>query len=268
MMRVVASYPVSGMDALAAGDLRTVFPEGLRRSSKYMTPELTADLRNWLVEPDASQTQRTPLILNRDQEQLATTRTETGYRRLKGPAGSGKSAVLAARAAELVDQGEDVLIVTFNVTLRNYLQDLAVRRSPRARRDVTWLNFHEWSRRVCFEADLITEYKRLWREYFERVKDTAPSEHIGFDATFNRELCELLSTALTGSSSSGVKRYDAILVDEAQDFRLEWWRALRLACVPAGEMLLVADATQDVYGTAGAWTENAMAGAGFRVWVL
>jgi len=152
-------YPVSGKDALTAGDLLTVFPEGLRGRSKFMTPELAADLRNWLVEPDVSETQRTPLILSKEQEHLATTRTETGYRRIKGPAGSGKSAVLAARAAELVEAGEEVLIITFNITLRNYLQDLAVRRSPRARRDATWLNFHDWCKRVCFEADLITEYQ-------------------------------------------------------------------------------------------------------------
>ena len=59
-------------------------------------------------------------------------------------------------------------------------------------------------------------------------------------------------------------RYDAILVDEGQDFRPDWWQTLRKALNPVGEMLLVADKTQNVYGTAGAWTEEAMVGAGFR----
>lgn len=61
----------------------------------------------------------------------------------------------------------------------------------------------------------------------------------------------------------GAPRYDAVLIDEGQDYRLTWWNALRLACKEDGEMLLVADRTQDVYGTAEAWTDEAMIGAGF-----
>jgi len=91
-----------------------------------------------------------------------------------------------------------------------------------------------------------------------------PNEHIGFDSTFNQELCDLLAVALTAPGEAGIKLYDAVLVDEGQDFRLEWWDVLRRACAPGGEMLLVADTTQDVYGTAGAWTDQAMLGAGFR----
>ena len=57
--------------------------------------------------------------------------------------------------------------------------------------------------------------------------------------------------------------YDAILVDEGQDYRPSWWQTLRKAVKSNGEMLLVADKTQDIYGNAKAWTEEAMKGAGF-----
>ena len=57
--------------------------------------------------------------------------------------------------------------------------------------------------------------------------------------------------------------YDAILVDEGQDYRPSWWQTLRKAVESNGEMLLVADKTQDIYGTAKTWTEEAMKGAGF-----
>ena len=59
-------------------------------------------------------------------------------------------------------------------------------------------------------------------------------------------------------------RYDAILVDEGQDFRPSWWQTLRLALKADGEMILVADKTQNIYATAAAWTEDTMANAGFR----
>ena len=66
------------------------------------------------------------------------------------------------------------------------------------------------------------------------------------------------------ASRGAMPRYDAILVDEGQDFRPSWWRTLRLALKQGGEMVLVADKTQNIYGTAAAWTEETMANAGFR----
>jgi hypothetical protein len=57
--------------------------------------------------------------------------------------------------------------------------------------------------------------------------------------------------------------YDAVIVDEGQDFKPSWWGLLRKVYKPGGEMLLAADATQDVYGTASSWTDGAMRGAGF-----
>jgi superfamily I DNA/RNA helicase len=70
--------------------------------------------------------------------------------------------------------------------------------------------------------------------------------------------------AQTVSSSPA---YDAILVDEGQDFSPLWWSALRNICKDGGEMLLAADVTLDVFGTATKWTDEAMHGADFRgVW--
>jgi hypothetical protein len=60
-----------------------------------------------------------------------------------------------------------------------------------------------------------------------------------------------------------VEEYDTILVDEGQDYEPEWWNIIRKALKPDGEMLLVADATQDIYGTGKAWTEEAMRNMGF-----
>ena len=42
-----------------------------------------------------------------------------------------------------------------------------------------------------------------------------------------------------------------------------WWSVLRKVRKVDGEMLLVADATQDIYDTAKSWTDDAMKGAGF-----
>jgi len=57
---------------------------------------------------------------------------------------------------------------------------------------------------------------------------------------------------------------NAILVDEGQDFHLTWWNLLRRVCREGGEMLLAADATQDLYRRSCHWTDESMRGAGFE----
>lgn len=65
------------------------------------------------------------------------------------------------------------------------------------------------------------------------------------------------------NGTPGLPTYNAILVDEGQDFDPRWWETLRQALKPDGEMMLVADKTQDIYGTASNWTEAAMRRCGF-----
>lgn len=255
MDRFPAYNPVSGASALANGDIRAVFPEGVRQYSKMMNPAIADDIRYWLVEPDYASTQREPIALDANQRGLVTGRTQSGYRRIRGAAGSGKSLVLAARAAELLNQGKQILVVTFNITLLHYLMDIAVR-WPRergnTRSDITWLNFHAWCKRTCEDAGCEEQYSQLWA-------DDANPKYI-----LDHVLPGLVSHILDNEEGSEVPRYDAVLVDEGQDFMPHWWDVLRKVCKSGGEMLLVADATQDIYETARAWTDEAMTGAGFH----
>lgn len=247
-----AYYPISGRNALQAGDLLRVFPEARRPSSIVMTPELADDFRSWLVEADAAKEQRIPLPLDKKQRRLAEDRTSSGYRRIKGPAGSGKSIVLAARAANLIAQDKSILVVAFNITLLNYLADSAVRNNHSARKKGTWLHFHRWCKRVCEEVGRTDDYAALFKGNDGDEEASVP----------DRQLCQLVGEILDNADEE-VTRYDAILVDEGQDMQPEWWNILRKVLKPGGEMVLVADTTQDVYGRAVLWTEAAMTGAGF-----
>lgn len=259
-------YPLIGRQTLDKADMRYVFSAAnpMRSPSPVMSEPMAADLRNWLVEPDVSARQRRPLpLLNRQQRLLATQRTETGYRKIKGPAGSGKSLVIAARAAQLASEGKDVLVVSFNITMLNYLMDLASRwtAEPRRTRSITWLHFHRWCRRVCvYEADEADAYAALWRG----GSSDGPG---GQDADSHRESVLRLGLAalverVIGDHPGSVTKYDAILVDEGQDFELEWWNCLRRILRPDGEMVLAADRSQDIYAVSRNWTERKMTGSG------
>ncbi|WP_345974131.1 NERD domain-containing protein/DEAD/DEAH box helicase [Sulfurimonas sp. HSL3-7] len=245
--------PLTGVDSVQSGNIKSIFPESVRKYSKFMNDDLAKDLRNWLVEPDFATTQRQSLELDRTQLSFVKSRTESGYRRIKGPAGSGKSLILASRAAELLGEGKEVLVVTFNITLLHYLMDVSVRwpqSGGKTRKDITWLNFHFWCKRVCQENDCEEEYKALW------------SDDKNVNKVLSIDLPNLV-TLILDDPYCVTKKYDAVLVDEGQDFMPGWWNVLRKVCKEDGEMLLVADATQDVYGTANSWTDEAMIGAGF-----
>ena len=245
--------PISGMEEISSGNLPAVFPEVSRRSSALMSEELAKDLRGWLVEPDFSSTQREPLELDRKQLSLAQTRTGTGYRRIKGPAGSGKSLVLCARAARLAKEGQSVLVANFNITLWHYLRDLVVRDLTESRqlRNVQLTHFHLWCKHACYDVGWGHRYDALWK---------AGDSNSRREQILNVDLPLLVEQAI---AQPGTQIYDAILVDEGQDYSPLWWNVLRKVCKPSGEMLLVADATQDIYGKAKSWTDEAMTGAGF-----
>lgn len=254
-------YPISGVEDVASANLQAIFPESKRQTSQWMNSDIADDLRSWLKEPFFSQEQRTALELDARQRELATTRTDTGYRRIKGPAGAGKSVVIAARASSLAAEGKHTLVVSFNITLLNYLRDLAVRDIASRkviRRQIDFLNFHHWCKRVCLDTGHGEEYKRLWAS-------SSDCDEMGPDFILDEGLPALIQQLYREDAGLGaMPRYDAILVDEGQDFHPSWWQTLRLALKEGGEMVLVADKTQNIYATAAAWTEDTMANAGFR----
>lgn len=277
--------PISGAQEIANGDIRSIFPEGERKSSIVMSEAHAADLRGWLAEPDFSSTQRTRLILDDDQRRIAETDPgKTGYRRLKGPAGSGKSLVLAARAARLANNHKSVLVATFNITLWHYLRDLIVRNldSPGSINNIEFTHFHEWCKRLCHEVGWEERYNDLWaplRVLEDRIRSCqlrfrqSPSQQLERELDFARKEYnqlkskilddELPALANEAINQPGARRYDALLLDEAQDYLPHWWSVLRKAHEPNGEVLFVADATQDIYDTARTWTDDVMKGAGF-----
>jgi hypothetical protein len=236
--QAVAVYGGDGIGRAIAKDLNancaTPHPASLSR------------LRRLLIEP-ASADRRAPVKLSADARNIASNPSGARRRRVRGPAGSGKSFGLAARAARLAADHQSVLVLTFNVTLANYLRALVNDRCREIGANptlVTCVNFHAFCQRVVEDA------KQVGMVF-------APSG--------NRPWYEVLVDQARDAMSNGLfRRFDAVLIDEGQDFSLEWWNFLRdQVVVPGGEMLLVADPTQDLYDTK-AWTdEQKMLGAGF-----
>lgn len=253
------SFTVLAGDDLASGEVARGLT-ALRSPDAItgMTPQIAAGLRPYLAEPDISAEKRQVLPLTEAQRRLAKSRTSTGYRRVTGPAGSGKSTVVAARAAELAISGKRVLVVGYNITLWHYLRGLAERHATalggpagrRALRSSTFLHFHEYCKRLCTQADLRDEYRALW---VGRDEDAAPPDE---------ELVELTLRALDVLGPS----YDAVLVDEGQDFTPGYWQVLDRSVRDGGERLFVLDLSQDLYERAEELNEGWMTRSGFGNW--
>lgn len=227
------------LDEIALGDksLRKVLPVAYLSENLRFSYGNALDLRHWLVEPEYSQEQRRPLLQELDARQKAvvTSRTGSRFRKIRGAAGSGKSLVLAARAAALAKEGKSVLLITFNITLISYLRDYVVRvdRDRAVRSNIETWNFHLWCKLLASKVGRLDDYAALWADTDHRsvLETILPREAARW--------CEEMEPN---------ERYDAILVDEGQDFRRDWWITLRSALKPEGEMLLAVDRAQNIYG--------------------
>ena len=240
---------VFGFDAVESEPLLML--TGRRQPTRRVVGDAVVDaLTRCLTEPETTSDQRAPLTLSPAAANIANNPSNAKIRRVRGAAGCGKSLGLAARAARLAADGKDVLVVSFNSTLPHYLRDLAARRCRELGAPLT---------RIAF-THLHAVCKRAADDALLAGVDLATGVLPGTLSPFD----ELIERGIEAYRLGFGPRFDAVLVDEGQDFSLKWWNLLRHSvCRPDGELLLVADPAQDVYGQR-AWTdEQRMLGAGF-----
>lgn len=250
---------ISGIDRLTRERIREVLPVSRFPKSKFPgIDRIVEELKPWMREDTHAKEQRRLPKLDRIQERLASERTPNGYRRIKGAAGSGKSLVLANKAARLANQLEHpVLLTSYNITMMNYLKDLTVRFDPAALKHCVFIHFHGFVTRICDLAGLDRERKLLFDKLFK--EGTAEQTNRANQA----ELVALLSRAREILNASPVSTresvdFGALLLDEGQDFYPEWWSSLRDFITVNGqdEFVMVADYSQDLYGTAFRFEES------------
>src|SRR5262245_35426810 len=142
-----------------------------------------------------------------------------------GPAGSGKTLLAISVAKQLATGGRRTLLTCFNRRLGDHLSE-----SVRGVDSIDVFTFHELCVRMAKEAGIDLP-----------AQDAGPGSPY-----FEHRLPEALAEAAVRLGA----RYDAIVVDEGQDFRAWWWPALlSLHADPDGGPLYVfADDNQNLYG--------------------
>jgi len=147
---------------------------------------------------------------------------------VEGVAGSGKTKLAMIRARRFADEGKDVLFVCYNKMLAEWLRD----ELP-----------EEYRQRIT-----VRHYHGLCAEWVKEARMTWPNA--GTDPRFwNETAPRLFEQALDRLP----KRFDAVVVDEGQDFETSWWDGLELvnAGMTEGPLYVFYDPAQRIF-----WAES------------
>ena len=192
-------------------------------------------------------------------EQLQLSKYSQGMKKkIRGKAGSGKSLILANLAINAMKSLEQnnrykrVLVLHYNITLRNRLRDMISRQYGQSFGDKIWItHFNDFISKALNFHDI--------EPFVIRTKKTKilPSER----NIENKEVIEIDSMDFNEYMKSAIKdlydckidelfKQDVILIDEGQDFKKEWFALLRDKFLNKnGSFVVFADEKQNIYET-------------------
>lgn len=173
------------------------------------------------------------------QQQMQLLDFLAGHRRvaINGVAGSGKSVLAMEQARRLASQGFRVLFTCFNKALAAAVGRELHATLPLAASPIVVKTYH----------DLATDFAR-------RAGISLPADPDRLPGDEQRTYYEsLLPEHLLTATSRLPDRFDAIIVDEGQDFGNDWWLTLEelLADQTAGILSIFYDDNQQIYSRRG-----------------
>ena len=172
-------------------------------------------------------------VLDHHQEAIAR-KYDGGHRIIMGPSGSGKTLILVHKAALLKTYNpsiKKILFVCYNVTLVNYIKRLlSEKKVPMGEDGVEVLHFFELCSKITGEK---IPYEKEGSEFYDLV----------------------IQETLSRLKNNGLK-YDAVLVDEGQDFSDDMLKVITAILNEKTNNLTIAlDENQDLYHRVQTWKE-------------
>ncbi|MFQ3675620.1 MAG: 3'-5' exonuclease [Endomicrobiia bacterium] len=197
--------------------------EELSKLKHAFFPEFSTKLRVIQLNKDCLyEYQEKVITLDKVQEEIVRNTPIYGHRIFKGVVGSGKTIIIASRAKYLKKLFPDwrILVTCFNITLVSKLM-----------KDIYE---NEECKKFKFRE---IEIKHFHQVFGNKVKFDKNSEKYGDNILDYLE------------NNKEINFYDAILVDEGQDFDKKWFKALVKILNPKTNSLMIAlDPAQNLYG--------------------
>jgi len=172
-------------------------------------------------------------VLDNHQEAIAR-KYDGGHRIIIGPSGSGKTLILVHKAALLKNYNpniKNILFVCFNITLVNYIKRLlSDKKVPLGENGVEVLHFFELCSKILRQE---IAYEKEESDYYDLI----------------------VSETLSKIPGSNLK-YDAILVDEGQDFSDDMYKVVTSILNEKTNNLTIAlDEGQNIYHRKQNWKD-------------
>lgn len=208
----------------------SISPEAMRRCREGLRPVFHLIPAKWRsLEEDEEQ-----LVRLTEQQQMVISGLQENRRlAIRGGAGTGKTMLALWQSIEFARSGKQTLLLCFNKALVEWLND-------RIRRETS----------VDIQSRLtVTTFHSMCASFFAKARisfqpPTDPKAQVTFwetdvpDEMFNRVI-DLVPQP----------RFDAIVVDEAQDFAKDWWLTVEsLSREHNGPLAIFFDPNQNLFG--------------------
>ncbi len=192
-------------------------------TNKLFDENVYRDFKRRLTPPEHTLNQGVPIKFDNKQLSLTNSKNEKG--KIKGVAGCGKTSILSQRAINASQRhNSTVLILTFNITLKNYIRDKIS--DIQGKRDFSSFeisNYHQFFN---------SQVNNTGQDFGELI------EKYGIERLYLIDVFQGMD----------VTKYQTILVDEIQDYQSEWVKIILDNFLQEdGEMILFGDESQNIY---------------------
>lgn len=209
------------------------------RPSLFFTEKLYDNFKRLLSPPLHLRSQGVPYRYSDKQKDIIYSKTLE--QRIRGVFGSGKTTVLAARAVQAYkralgrNNNPRILILTFNITLKNFIHDKI------NRVDETFpienfiiINYHQFINAELNNLNIEFEVPDGLSP--KQVSEYMESHYYGNIGLFEK-------------NKDNISKYDAVLIDEIQDYHRPWMDIVKnYFRDPEGDYVLFGDVKQNIYG--------------------
>lgn len=230
-----------GADSLTADNLKKLLEDRyISRKSQFELPDyIYTNIRRILEPSEHLKEQGKHITYTSQQENIIY--SDIREQRVSGVFGSGKTTVLVARAVqaykrackEKMREEVKILILTFNITLVNYIKD---------RLNNVAEDFYRPAFIICnYHTFINGELNNMGIKVYSPPVQSA-------EVQWFEDHC-YSNVNLFAEHKEATSRYDAILIDEIQDYKRPWMDILKLYFLRAGgEYVLFGDVKQNIYG--------------------
>lgn len=172
-------------------------------------------------------------------KQLEIIYSTTLEQRVRGVFGSGKTTVLAARAVQAYKRALNrnnnprILILTYNITLKNFIHDkLNKVRENFPLQNFIIINYHQF---INAELNNLNIEFKIPND-IENISEYLEKKYYGNVDLFEKHKAEIV-------------KYDAVFIDEIQDYHRPWMEIIKNYFRDSeGDYVLFGDVKQNIYG--------------------